>query len=120
LTLNDVDGLFVSAGDRLMPTLSAAEYLGLRPRFSDSNMIGGASFVAHLLTAAMALSEGLCDVALVAYGSNQRTAAGRMVGEPLVHEMPYRARSPLTAYALAASRHMHEFGTTRRASIPRL
>jgi acetyl-CoA acetyltransferase len=114
LTLNDVDGLFVSAGDRLMPTLSAAEYLGLRPRFSDSNMIGGASFVAHLLTAAMALSEGLCDVALVAYGSNQRTAAGRMVGEPLVHEMPYRARSPLTAYALAASRHMHEFGTTRR------
>ncbi len=28
------------------------------------------------------------------------------------YEAPYRPANPMTAYALAATRHMHEFGTT--------
>ncbi len=115
LSLCDVDGLFVSSAYHAMPTLSAAEYLGLRPRYSDGSMIGGASFVGHTLTAAMALQAGLCDVALIAYGSNQRSQSGRLVSasEPQPHEAPYKPRHPITAYALAAARHMHQFGTTR-------
>lgn len=114
LTVPDVDGLFVGTAVHAMPTLSVAEYLGIRPRFSDGSMIGGASFVAHTLTAALALDAGLCDVALIAYGSNQRSAGGFVsLSEPQPYETPYQPRNPLTAYALAASRHMHQYGTTR-------
>jgi acetyl-CoA acetyltransferase len=63
----------------------------------------------------MALETGLCDVALIAYGSNQRTAGGRLVSvsEPQWHEVPYKPRHPITGYAMAAARHMHQNGTTR-------
>ena len=114
LSLGDVDGLFVGTAVHAMPTLSVAEYLGIRPRYSDGSMIGGASFIAHTLTAAVALDAGLCDVALIAYGSNQRSAGGfTSISEPQPYEAAYAPRNPLTAYALAASRHMHQYGTTR-------
>lgn len=115
LKLSDVDGIFAATSTHAFPTLSVAEYLGLRPRFVDGTNIGGASFEAHLLHAALALDAGFCDVALICYGSNQRTAGGRLVSmsEPQVWEAPFKPRMPLTAYALAASRHMHRFGTTR-------
>lgn len=115
LSLADVDGLFTGSAFHFLPTLSVGEYLGIRPRFSDGSMIGGSSFVAHLLNAALALDAGLCDVALIAYGSNQRTAGGHLVSmsESQRFEAPYRPRYPITAYALAASRHMYAYGTTR-------
>ncbi|MBI4184060.1 MAG: thiolase [Proteobacteria bacterium] len=115
LTLGDVDGLFPGTGAHFTPSLDVAEYLGIRPRFSDGSMTGGSSFVAHLLPAAMALEFGLCRVALVCYGSNQKTAGGKLVtlSRNSPYEEPFRPRYPITAYALAAARHMHEFGTTR-------
>ena len=77
--------------------------------------MGGSSFVSHLFHAASAVEAGLCEVALIAYGSTQRSASGRLVSgsETLTYEAPYRPRYPVSAYALAASRHMHEYGTTR-------
>ncbi len=115
LGLADVDGLLAATMNHTMPALSAAEYLGIRPRFAESTMFGGSSFECYVLSAAMALELGLCDVALIAYGSNQRTAAGKLVTmstlEP--YEAPYAPRYPISGYALAASRHMHQFGTTR-------
>lgn len=115
LTLADVDGVLAATSTHAFPTLSVAEYLGIRPRFQDGTNIGGSSFEAHLLSASMAIATGQCDVALVCYGSNQRTAGGRLVSmsEPQAHEAPYKPRHPITAYALAAARHMHQFGTTR-------
>lgn len=115
LKLSDVDGFFTGSAYHFMPTLTAAEYLGIHPRYSDGNMVGGSSFVAHALHAAAALDAGLCDVALVCYGSSQRSDGGRLVSmsEPQPHERIYQPRPPVTAYALAASRHMHQFGTTR-------
>ena len=116
LRLDQVDGLLTGTAMHFMPTLSVAEYLGIRPRFLDGTMIGGSSFVEHLIPAALALEAGLCDVALICYGSNQRTASGRLVSgsEPQPYEQPYEPRHPITGYALAAARHMHQFGTTRR------
>ena len=114
-SIGDVDGLFAATSTHAFPTLSVAEYLGLRPTFFDGTNVGGSSFEAHLLVAALALEAGLCSVALICYGSNQRSAGGRLVSmsEPQPHEAPYKPRNPITAYALAASRHMHQFGTTR-------
>ena len=70
--------------------------------------------MAHALNAAMALEAGIINVALIAYGSNQRTAGGfKTVSEPLPYEAVYKPRVPLTAYALTANRYMHKFGASR-------
>ena len=115
LEKNDVDGLFSASVYYQMPTLSAGEYLGIHPRYSDATMIGGSSFVSHLLHAAAAIEGGLCEVALITYASTQRSGGGfRGVSDPPdPYETPYGPRYPVSMYALAASRHMHEFGTTR-------
>ena len=115
LTLPDIDAIFAATSSHAFPTLSVAEYLGIKPRFFDGTNVGGSSFEMHLLLAALALDAGLCDAALICYGSNQRTAGGRLVSmsEPQWHETPYKPRHPISAYALATSRHMYQYGTTR-------
>jgi acetyl-CoA acetyltransferase len=115
LEKSDVDGLFSASAYHHMPTLSVGEYLGIRPRYSDATNVGGSSFVSHLLHAAATIDAGLCEVALIAYGSTQRSGGGRLVSgsEPLPYEAPYRPRYPVSMYALATSRHMHQYGTTR-------
>ena len=113
--LTDVDGLFCAMMEDSMPVLMAAEYLGIRPRHVDGTLTGGSSFVNYLASATAALDAGLCDVALVCYGSNQRTASGKLVTASKLppYEAPYKPRYPIAGYAMAARRHMHEFGTTR-------
>jgi acetyl-CoA acetyltransferase len=115
---NEVDGLFSAIAGRPMSNLDVGEYLGIRPRYSDGTMIGGSSFVAHLHHAALAVAAGACDVALIVYGSTPRAdgARGRGPGgltEEPSYERPYRPRNPITGYALAAARHMYQYGTTR-------
>lgn len=110
----DIDAVFAATAVHAMPAMSLAEHLGIHPKFSDGNNIGGSSFMAHALTAAMAIEAGIIDTALIAYGSNQRSAGGfKSVSEPMPYEADYQPRMPLTAYALASSRYMHEFGATR-------
>jgi acetyl-CoA acetyltransferase len=117
VSLRDVDGLFAGMQTEFLSTLAIAEYLGIRPTFSDNNRVGGSSFLAHVQQAALALEAGLCNVAMVCYASNQRSALGRLqtsvAGNWSATEAPYGARFPVSSYALAAARHMHEFGTTR-------
>lgn len=115
LTLADVDGVFICLPNDLFAGLSLAEYYGIRPRFTDNNRTGGSSFMSHMITAALALEAGYIDCALIAYGSNQRTGGGKLStpAKSAVWEAPYRPLFPLSSYALAAARHMHEFGTTR-------
>lgn len=115
MAMSDIDGVFAATSSHAFASMSVAEYLGLKPKYFDSTNVGGSSFELHLLQASLALEAGLCDVALICYGSNQRTAGGRLVSmsEPQWHETPYEPRHPITAYALATSRHMHQFGTTR-------
>ncbi len=115
LKLSDVDGLFTSNLVNFFPTLTVGEYLGIKPKYADGTNVGGSSFLAHAISASAALNAGLCDVALICYGSNQKTGAGRLVsGADLPpHEARYLPRYPVVAYALAAARHMHQYGTTR-------
>ena len=117
LTLADVDGLFAVSMHSVFPVLSFGEYLGIQPKFSDGTIVGGSSAVYQMLHAAMALHHGLCDVALIVYGSNQRTASGKLHSpsgaENLPYEKPYGLRAPIAGYAMSAARHMFEYGTTR-------
>jgi hypothetical protein len=102
LTARDVDGVVVASTNIFMSGLALSEHLGLRPKFTESTMVGGSSFVGHLIPAALALNAGLCDTVLVAYGSNQRTGVGRGEGgrykmalDPQVFEHPYKPFNPL-------------------------
>jgi len=115
MTMQDIDAVFCATSSHAFPTMSVTEYLGITPRYFGGTNVGGSSFELHLLQATLALDAGLCDTALICYGSNQRTAGGRLVSmsEPQWHETPYSPRHPITAYGLAASRHMSEYGTTR-------
>jgi acetyl-CoA acetyltransferase len=103
--------------------VTMAEYLGVRHRFIDGTMVGGSSFEFHVQHAAAAIREGLCNTALVTYGSDYFSRMGRALGTggfgrrgrpvpgPMQYEAPY-GNSLVGAYAMIAQRHMHEFGTT--------
>ena len=115
LMLKDVDGLFCATSQARTSVMSLVEYLGLPNAYTDSTIVGGSSFEIHVAHAQAALEAGLCTVAVIAYGSTQRTVGRRTASarEFNPYETPFRPFLPATAYAMAASRHMHEFGTTR-------
>ena len=77
--LSEVDGLFIGQPSDFLSGLTFAEYLGLRPKLTNNNRTGGSAFLTHMNVAALALAAGEIDVALIAYGSNQRTGTGGLV-----------------------------------------
>jgi len=117
LTLDDVDGVCHSTS-----SMGLAEYLGIHPRFTDSTMTGGSSYEVHAEHAAAAIAAGLCDVVISVYASTPRSDRRRgrppmrpnlMGPNPMLEwEAPYGLRMPMGPYAMAANRHMAEFGTT--------
>lgn len=121
LSLRDVDGLF-SAGISMGPMgiVGLAEYLDMKPRHIDGTNIGGSSFVAHVSHAAAAIYAGLCEVALILYGSTAASnamAIGTGLGggrDPVASFVSPYGMTTVGSYALVAQRHMHEFGTTSR------
>ena len=116
IALAEVDALFTSAPYEALGGLELAEYLGITPKITDCNRTGGSAFEVYVQQAALALSAGLIDCALIAYGSNPSSNPPPGVGmtRQSPWEAPYRPLAPLSSYALAASRHMHLYGTTRR------
>ncbi|MGB3864268.1 MAG: thiolase [Xanthobacteraceae bacterium] len=113
LKLSDIDGLFTANMVNILPTLAVGEYLGIRPKVAVGTNTGGNSFVDHVLWASLALQAGLCNVALICYGSNARTASSQSPPDAPPYEAIYKPREPIVSYALAAARHMHQYGTTR-------
>jgi acetyl-CoA acetyltransferase len=115
LQLKDVDGLFAATAQSRLSVLGLCEYLGINPAFLGSTIVGGSSFELHVAHAMGAIALGLCSVAVIAYGSTQRSIGRKQasVREINPYESPLRPFLPASAYALAASRHMHQFKTTR-------
>src|SRR5437879_5071779 len=115
LSLKDVDGLFSATTQVRLSVLALAEYLGINPSFLGSTIVGGSSFEYHVAHAMGAIALGLCNVSVIAYGSTQRSVGRKQasVREINPYESPFKPFMPSSAYALAASRHMHQYGTTR-------
>ena len=115
LRLGDVDAIYAATTQVRFAPMMLAEYLGVSPRVFDGTQVGGSSFMTHLAHAAAMIDSGLCSVALIAYGSTQRSVSRAAASPSDVnpYEAPFRPMLPASAYALAASRHMHQFGTTR-------
>jgi acetyl-CoA acetyltransferase len=122
LQKSDIEGL-ASAGYGGMHEVGVAEYLGLMPRWLESTSCGGSSFEFHAHHAFRAIEAGDVDTVAIVYGNNQLSASGRTLGTggggargmqppgPMKYEFP-TGLTLVGAYATAARRHMHEYGTT--------
>jgi acetyl-CoA acetyltransferase len=123
---SEIDG-YMSAGGggggMVDSAVQMAEYLGIAHRWIDGTMTGGSSFEFYVQHAAAAIRGGYCDTVLITYGSDLLSRSGRTLGTggfhsgnertpgPMQYEAPY-GNVLVGAYAMAARRHMHEFGTT--------
>ncbi|GHC77284.1 acetyl-CoA acetyltransferase [Streptomyces collinus] len=114
-----VDG-FASAGLGTLAPVEVAAYLGLRPTWVDSTSVGGSTWEVMAAHAADAIATGHARAVLLVYGSTARAdvRAGRRTGTlsfgtrgPLQFEVPY-GHTLIAKYAMAARRHMIEYGTT--------
>ena len=120
LGFDDVDAYF-SAGDAPgFGNLSMAEYLGLKLSYLDDTETGGSSYLVHVGHAAAAIAAGKCSVALITLAGLPRSDPMSMMGgaRAMFASAPeggFESSYGMTivgGYALAARRHMHEFGTT--------
>lgn len=96
-----------------------AKHLGIQPRFTTDINLGGATAIAMLEQAAMLISTGVCNMVLCAYGENRRTSwafqrHGKIKMGCEDFEECYGLTWGMGPHALAAQRHMFEFGTTSR------
>ncbi|GAA2410823.1 hypothetical protein GCM10010191_19760 [Actinomadura vinacea] len=114
-----IDG-FASTGLGMLAPAEVAEYLGLRPRWVDSTSVGGSTWEVMAAHAADAIAAGHADAVLLAYGSTARSDLKRGLRTanissgnrgPAQFEAPY-GHTLIAKYAMAARRHMHEYGTT--------
>jgi acetyl-CoA acetyltransferase len=129
LAKGEVDGV-LTAGImnpmEVMHSTLVAEHLGIEPRFTTSMHIGGATQIQLVVSAANAIHAGMADTVLVVSADSIRSFAGyeslmslftegvtglfSRIGHPQF-ELPY-GPTLISAYAFAATRHMHEYGTT--------
>ncbi|GAA5145534.1 thiolase domain-containing protein [Microbacterium pseudoresistens] len=114
LTMEDVDGFACTADLDALP-LAMSEYLGLRNlRWVDTTMTGGSSPLVQLGHAAAAIVRGQCEVVLITLAQRARSAPGER-NRGFNPEGPFEevyGLNTMGSYALAARRHMYEFGTT--------
>ena len=115
LRLDDVDGYFCAGDAPGFGPISMAEYLGLKNlSYVDSTEIGGSSPIAHLGHAASAIAVGKCRVALITLAGLPRSVpwTGSMADAPEAAFEGVFGANTVAMYALAAQRHMYEYGTT--------
>jgi len=120
LSKDDVDAYYCAGDAPGLGGLSMAEYMGLDLKHIDSTETGGSSYVIHLGHAVEAIAAGLCSVALITLAGRPKAegmatgTAARTYGDVVPDngfEQPY-GPTIVNLYAMAARRHMYEFGTT--------
>ncbi len=119
LSLRDVDAYFCAGDAPGLGALSMIDYMGMKPRHVDTTDSGGSSYISHVSHAAQAIAAGKCEVALITLAGRLRSegSSGTQVRNfgSNIPDVPFEAPygpSTVNMYAMAAMRHMHEFGTT--------
>jgi acetyl-CoA C-acetyltransferase len=119
LTLDDVDGYSCGQDAPGAGGVSMVDYMGLKNiRFMDSTESGGSSPIYHVAHAAEAIAAGKANIVLVTLAGKPRTGGGGGPGggapwpEESFEGRMYGANMPVQQYALAARRHMYQYGTT--------
>lgn len=122
-----VDGLLVApagmadgVGTDVFVHERLTDVLGLTPRFAETVNVGGATYAVMVSRAVTAIANGLAD-AVLCVGAGKFPAVGKGGGDQMAKivshpdfEYPYGSFIP-ALYALSATRHMHERGTSREA-----
>ena len=120
LSFSDVDGFYCAGDAPGLGGMSMAEYMGLNLRHIDTTETGGSSYVIHVNHAAQMIAAGKIDVALITLAGRPRSEGMATGTAPRIYdqnapdvgfEAPY-GPTVVNMYAMAAMRHMHEFGTT--------
>ena len=122
LKLADIDGFAVAANFPAeagweLGAVEICEYVGIIPSWVCSTDIGGAATLSHVGNAVAAIQAGLCTTVLISYASSGRSwplhAQDLNTGPtgPGAFEVPY-GMSTISAYAMAATRYMHQYGMT--------
>ncbi len=118
LTKDDISG-FASSGTGSLAPVELAEYLGLRPTWADGTGVGGSTWEFMVAHAAAAIAEGQTDVVVLSYGSTaradlkkKRRGANLSFGArgPVQFDAPF-GHTLIAKYAMAARRHMAQYGT---------
>src|SRR5574341_1628104 len=115
----DIDGLLAiqPADDpRRSYALSVAQAAGICPGYATDLALGGATPVAMIAHAVMAISAGLCKVVVCVLGHKQATGRlgerrGRLRDGLEDFEEPFGVLGAPAIHAAVAARHMHEYGT---------
>jgi acetyl-CoA acetyltransferase len=115
-----IDGLIACQPRRNPePNSSAllAERLGIEPRYITDISLGGAASASMVLSAVAAIEAGLCTTVLCVGGDaasayRGQPSRGRLATPGEDFRSPFGADGAPVMYALAARRHMHEYGTT--------
>ena len=116
----DVDAIYDAGDGGMMSGLTIAEYFGLRPNVIDTTNVGGSSYEYHAAHARRDIAAGKARVALLTYGSTAHSNAraigvgGRGGGgaHPADNMDAFSGMTLVANYAMAAHRHMHDYGTT--------
>ncbi len=116
LDRDDVDGLLVA-----MPAMMGEEHgwasrvaalLELSTNYTFTMDIGGATPVAMVQTAAMAIEAGMANVVACAYGHSENPQGAAFAIPNLEFTMPYGDIGATALQAHIARKHMHDYGTT--------
>lgn len=128
LTWSDVDAVYDAGEAGPMSGFTISEYFGIEPRVIDTTNVGGSSYEYHAAHARRDIAAGKAKVALLTYGSTAhsnmaRIGAGGRGGHgasPSDNLETFTGMTLVANYAMAARRHMYEYGTTSEqlAEIP--
>lgn len=119
----EIDGIITTQmRSNPQPNYSAllAERLGIAPVYVTDISLGGAAAASMIVNATATIASGLCSTVLCVSGDSRSSARAqsrsrrRLVGEAEDLRNWFGAGAAPIQYALAARRHMHEYGTTSR------
>lgn len=118
-----VDGYFTAGIPEYrwgLPPLLMADYLGLDVAVMGSTDIGGSAYISHVGHAVSAILNGKCDVVLITLAARprsqaQETGTSSQAIRSMQDSFEHIYGTPIsTKYAMAARRHMHEYGTSEQ------
>ncbi len=122
--LEDVDGyMSVGTGGMMIDDIATmSEFFNIKHKWCEGSQVGGGAYQAFVDHAATVIRSGVCDTVLMTYGSDLRSNKRRSLAPKTAdadgfiegvraYENPF-GPTILGNYALAACRHMHEFGTS--------
>src|ERR687887_1063235 len=120
LAKDDVDGLLTEPqfGEPLMlHGHILGRMLGLKTNYLSTKSIGGATAISLVQEAAMAIDNGLCEVAVCVFGDNAKTGLPMLfgmaqMGRGQADDIAYGMAGGAGMEARSATPYMHEYGGT--------